>query len=271
MEQSQRQETAAPPPPAMFAKMSQDAVMANAPNAEPSATGAAVTQRFIAMRHSFRLETPDEASLPQAWQRIADFCQAQPCEMLSASLQQKTEDSEPFAAQSLRLAPTSLPLLQKQLEELGKIVNHQSDSEDKTAEVVDTEARLHNLSELRNRLRQMLTTARGSTKEMVELERELARVQTELDSATTLRKQLANQTEKVAVDINYQVRRSVVSTGAFAPFWDACRNAGFTLAQSLASLLNFVISTLPWLMILIPSFFGLRKAKRWWQGRKTEA
>jgi N-acetylglucosamine kinase-like BadF-type ATPase len=48
------------------------------------------------------------------------------------------------------------------------------------------------------------------------------------------RKALANETDKVLVDISFRARKSVAETGAFAPVVEACYDAGHVLAESIA-------------------------------------
>lgn len=263
---------AAPPPMVMRAPapVMSKAAQPEAPaveaavSAEAGVTDTAPVRRFLAVHHTLQLEMEEDA-LPQAWRAIEAFCNARRCEILSANLRQKSEHQPPSANQSLRLAPEQFPALLSELAKVGEIIEHRTESEDKTATVIDTEARIRNLTELRDRLRQMLAGSRGSMREMIELERELSRVQTELDSAQTLRRTLANQTEKVAVDISYQARRGAVGRDTFAPLHNAWQDAGHTLAQSFAAVILFVAALLPWLLTFIPAFFLLRKGWRHWQ------
>lgn len=265
----------AAPPPGIVARsqpsaeIAADAAPADS-TADPGGNTDALVPRFLAVHHYLQLETGED-DLPQAWQQVQQFCQFPRCEMLTANLHQKTSDSEPSGAQSLRLTPKDFPALLDTLNKAGRLVDHRTESEDKTAQVVDSEARIKNLSELRDRLRKMLGSAKGSVREMVELERELARVQSELDSMQSLRKALANQTEKLAVDISYSVRRSITQRGALQPLAEAWNDAAHTLAQSLAAAINFVLILLPWLLVGWPVFLGLRRGWRWWRGRKAQS
>jgi len=79
-------------------------------------------------------------------------------------------------------------------------VRHATESEDKTTAVLDTEARIKNLTGFRDSLRMMMAKSSASVKDLVEIQEQLTEVQSQLDSETAQRKILANETEKVAVD-----------------------------------------------------------------------
>ncbi len=242
---------------------------APAPAASPEGTNPSVeSQRFIAMRHSVLLEAA-ETELPKAWESVGDFCRSIRCEILSSSIRQKTYDSPPTAALSLRIAPEDVKLLFEQIGKVGKILEHRTESEDKTSTVIDVEAKLRNLTELRDRLRQMLASPKGSLKDIVEVERELSRAQSELDSLQMRRKALANETEKVSVDVSFRSRKSVAETGAFAPISTAWREAGHVLAESIAFAITFVVAIVPWLVLFIPTLWILAKGFKKLRGKRA--
>ena len=49
---------------------------------------------------------------------------------------------------------------------------------------------------------------------------------------------------------------------AFTPIWDAFRESGANLAESLATLITVVVSVIPWLVIIVPGGWLL---VRFWQ------
>ena len=68
------------------------------------------------------------------------------------------------------------------------MIQHGRDIEDKTNQVVDTDARIKNLTSLRDRLRSMLDDKTAKFKDIIEVERELANTQSELDGLNSMRK-----------------------------------------------------------------------------------
>ncbi len=222
-------------------------------------------RRFIAVRHTLVVET-EESQLPKSWESIGDFCRTIPCEIIASSIRQRTPDSPPSATLSVRIAPEQVRLLLERIEAVGSIVEHKTESADKTATVIDVDAKIKNLTELRDRLRKMLASSSAGVKEIVEVERELSRAQSELDSLQTTRKALANETEKVFVGITFSAAKSIAETGTFAPVVTAWYSIGHVLAGSIAAAIYFVVAVAPWLVLFLPTLWlcikGLRKLRR---------
>ena len=216
-------------------------------------------KRFIAVRHELLVETA-ESELPKAWQSIQDFCGTVPCEITASSICQKSHDSPPSATLSLRIAPEQITPLMKRLEAVGSILEHKTESADETAAVIDVEAKIKNLTGLRDRLRKMLGSPNAGLRDILEVDRELSTVQSELDGLQTTRKALANETEKVSVAISFCVRKSVAETGAFAPVAAAWCSLGHVFAESIASAVVFAVAAIPWLVLFIPALWLCVKA-----------
>jgi hypothetical protein len=226
------------------------------------------SRRFIAMRHYVVVETA-EAKLPKAWDSVGEFCQSIHGEIISSSIRQKSYCSPPSATLSLRIGPEGIKQLFDEIEKVGTIVEHRTESEDKTRTVIDVEAKIKNLTELRDRLRQILGTERGSLKDLVEVERELSRAQSDLDSLQMRRKALANETEKIAVDISFRSRETFAKTGTFAPIVTACREAGDVLAESVGVAITFIVAVIPWLVLFMPIVWLLIKVFKRLRGKRT--
>jgi hypothetical protein len=224
-------------------------------------------RRFIAVRHELLVETGED-ELPQAWESIADFCRTIPCDIVASSIRQKTYDSPPSATLSLRIVPQQVKQLMEQIEAVGVILEHKTESTDETAAVIDVEAKIKNLTELRDRLRKMLGSADAGVKDIVEVERELSRAQSELDSLQTTRKALANETEKVSVSISFCARKSLTRTGTFAPIVTAWYSIGDVLAGSIGAVIVFVAGAIPWLLLFIPTLWLCIKAFRKLRGKR---
>ena len=215
-------------------------------------------QRFISERHKLEVVTP-ETQLQKAWESVITFCGTIRCEVLSSTITTKTTTSEPSGAMQLRVAPEDLPKLIAQVEQAGKLAQHTTERQDKTIQVIDTEARIKNLTAFRDNLRGMLGKPSASVRDLVEIQKQLSDTQAELDSETAQRKILANETEKVAVEISFHVASSG-SSGAFAEIWDAFSESGSVLADSTASLITVIVAVIPWLILIVPAVWLLTKA-----------
>jgi hypothetical protein len=187
------------------------------------------------------------------------FCGTIQCEVVSSSITTRTGDSVPSGAISLRIVPEDLQKLLAFIQKLGKVAQHTTEREDKTAIVVDTEAKIKNLTSFRDNLRAMLAKPSATVKDLVEIQKQLTDTQAELDSQTAQRKILANETEKIAVDVSFRVQRSS-RAGAFAEIRNALRESGEVLADSTASLITTIVVVIPWLILIVPVVWLMAKA-----------
>ncbi len=225
-------------------------------------------QRFIAMRHSLAVETPAE-EMQKNFDATIAHCSQIKCQLLSANFNRQTQYSAPSASISARVPPRSLQVFLTGLAKSGEILEHHRESEDKTDAVIDAEARIKNLTELRDRLREMLNKRTGSLKDIIEVERELANTQAQLESVLGMRKVLAQETEMVAVNIEFRAKQSVTETGFFAPVLKALDDAGQVMMQSLANVITFIVAALPWLLLGIPFLLVIKRLWRWIKSKHT--
>jgi Domain of unknown function (DUF4349) len=221
---------------------------------------AASPQRYVAERHKLDIITP-ESDLQKAWESTIAHCATIKCELVSSSITTRTEESAPAGMISLRVVPDDVNNLLAFVEKLGKIAQHTTEREDKTTQVVDTEAKIKNLTAFRDNLRTMLAKQTATVKDLVEIQKQLTDTQSELDSETTQRKILANETDKIAVEISFRVERRDTHAGGFAQIWNALRGSGSILADSTASLITTIVTIIPWLLLIVP--LGWLLGKGW--------
>ena len=219
------------------------------------------SRRYIAFRYHFTVET-SEAGLEKAWESMIGYCESIHCDIMESTVNRKTQYSPPSGNLVLRVLPENLKPLVEEIHKVGKIVTRNTESEDKTTTVIDVEAKIKNTTELRNRLRSILTTRTGSLKDVVEVERELSKAQSELDSLMASRKALANETDKIAVSIDFRPEPSIAETGAFAPIASAWHQMGRIFAESIAAILTFIVAVIPWLILIIPAVWFLPRLFR---------
>jgi hypothetical protein len=170
------------------------------------------------------------------------------------------------ASLEARVPPEKFDAFLKQVTALGAVGHHSKTAEDKTDEVIDTEARLKNLSAFRDNLRRLMATPGARLKDLIEVERELVRVQSELDSLASRRKALASETDKIHVMLNFVPRPEVLETGMWSPVRDAMLGAGHAFANSLGGLVKFVVVALPWTIALLVGVLAVRTL---WRRRRS--
>ena len=265
------------PAAASMAKMAADSAAGNVGGAEQSLTeitepkqatqaNNSEPRKYIALRHHLQIETPAE-QMQAAFNAAVAHCEALNCQMLSANYNKETPYSPPSASLSVRVPPRNVQIFLNGLAKNGDVMQHGRDSEDKTNQVVDADARVKNLTELRDRLRVMLTDKSAKFKDLIEVETQLANTQSELDSFTSMRKALLLETDLVAVNIDFTAAQGITEQGFFAPVARALKDAGHVMMESFGSVITFVMSAIPWLLIGVPLLLLVRK---FWRKLKSK-
>lgn len=232
-----------------------------------AATTALAGSRYLAVRQRLTVVAP-AAELAKSLEAVITFCGTIQCEVISSNITNQAGELPPSGNVSLRVRPADLDKLLAFVGKQGKVAQHTTETEDKTTNVVDADARIKNLTEFRDNLRKMLARPTVSVKDLVEIQEKLEEVQAELDAETARRKDLANETEKVAVEIEFRAERTTASASAFKPIGDAVRESVSVLSESLAVLITMVVAIIPWLIVIVPG--GWFAARAWQRSRRKK-
>jgi Domain of unknown function (DUF4349) len=230
------------------------------------AVDASVRQRYLAIRHDLAVLTAAD-TVESAWKAAEAACVQGGCELLASSIAHDDDRFPATASLDARIPPDSLPAFLERLGGLGTIGRHSTTAEDRTAEVVDVEARQKNMAEFRDNLRKLMATPNARLKDLIDVERELTRVQSELDSLASRRKVLANDTDKVRVGVAFSARPAVLEAGLWFPVKSAALRAGHVFAGSVAALIGVAVACLPWLLVALAGGVGLRSL---WRRRRRQ-
>ena len=246
---------AATPPAATVSDQAQDAPL----------------QRFLAVRQELNVEVPPE-QLADAWGKVRELCGTLQCELLSSSLLRETPQQPGNAMLEMRVAPADVDRLLGGVAGVAKVVSQNTTSEDKTAEVIDVEARIRNRIEFRDSLRLMLrdTVTKRTMADLLAIQRTLSDTQAELDAIATQRKVLEQQTSKQHIQVQFTPARTLVQGGrSYNPMMRALREAGSVLAESVGALITFLAAVLPWLLLVgLPLAWLVRLL---WRRRRIKA
>ncbi|MBX7119483.1 MAG: DUF4349 domain-containing protein [Gemmatimonadaceae bacterium] len=116
---------------------------------------------------------------------------------------------------TLRIPDARLEAVMDSIGALGRVTSRSLTMQDVTAEVIDLEARLASLVAARDRLR-LLQQRAESVADVVAVERELARVQGEIDSMTGRRDHLRDQADRSTLAVTLRPARVLGPLGAAA-------------------------------------------------------
>ncbi len=149
----------------------------------------------------------------------------------------------------------------------GRVMGSSVSSEDLTLEITDTEARLRALTALRARLEKIIAERPGKLADLLEAEKELARVQGEIDSFNSQLNVAKARVQMSILRIEYSAVSSAVNNGIFEPILSAISGFFATMLSVFAFMINALAVILPIAIILIPlGFFG----RNYWNMRKAK-
>lgn len=145
----------------------------------------------------------------------------------------------------------------------GRVAMAATDSEDLTRELVDTEARVRALTTLRDRLQQLLASRGGPLEQLLATERELARVQGELDASRSILEVMRTRVATSRLIITYRAQGQLAPDSAFRPVSDALDSALAVFMSVVGALILFLAGALPLLIVAVPlAWLGLRWRRR---------
>ena len=226
--------------------------------AEESGGGekAPVTEQYIAYAHSLGMRLPVKSIEPTMQGHITACNAAGPsvCIVTNSWLNAYSEDSV-SASLNIRATPawidTFLSGVEAEAEAAkGDITNRQTTAEDLTVSIIDTGARLKAQQTLQERLEKLLADRPGELGELLETERELARVNGEIDSLTSSLAALRQRVDMSQLSVSYETKLNPVSQGALQPLGDAFGSFFYNLASAVAAVVTAFAVGLPWLMLI---------------------
>ncbi len=198
------------------------------------------------------------------------------CQVTGSSVSERGQD-QLSAELTLRAAPPWLSQFREGLsadakDAGGRVVRSEVSTEDLSRQIVDTEAMLRAKITLRDRLQALLASRPGKLADLVELERELSKVQGELDAAQS---ELAMMRQRVAtsdVTISYESGGVLAPQDVWSPIGKAFSDFLRILAATIALLINVIAWTLPWLLLGGLLIWALRKRLKWpWRRNQKPA
>lgn len=227
---------------------------ASAPAGSPASTIPAGAP-MLAYSYRYSIETPAGKVRELAARHEAACVAAGPalCQVTSSSVDETGKDSL-TARLELRAAPAWLKGFRDGLSgdaraAGGRVTGSNVSSEDLSRQIVDTEARLRAMTTLRDRLQALLADRPGKLSDLVEIERELARVQGDIDSATSQLTVMRGRVAMSDVALRYESRSVLAPRGVWSPLVGAFTDFIGIVAWTLAAMVRLVAWCLPWVLV----------------------
>ena len=102
---------------------------------------------------------------------------------------------------SLKVPSSELDLIIGELKKLGRVENESQSGEDVTKQYVDLQARLENARNAEQRLTDVLRQRTGKLQEVLDVEKEITRVRSEIETMEAERKTLSGRVEFATINI----------------------------------------------------------------------
>jgi hypothetical protein len=153
----------------------------------------------------------------------------------------------------------------------GRVTAQWTTTEDLTREIVDTEATLRAKRALRDRLQQLLATRPGSLSDLLGVERELARVQGEIDSTESTLAAFRTRVAMSALTLDYQSSEGAMGSGTFEPLRGALASFVAASVESTATLVMVVGALLPWILAVALLVWVLVRVRRRRRARRAQS
>lgn len=255
-------------------------VMGAAASAPPAPSSAAtpVVAPSIAYAYRFGLELPAEAatSLMAKHEQACIAAGPAACQVVSSNSTRVGRDSVE-AHLEMRGTPVYVARFRAALDGEakgvgGRVAEQAVESEDLTRQLVDTEARMRAMETLRDRLQQLLATRSGPLEQLLQVERELARVQGELDATRSALTVMRTRVQTSKLDVAYRAAGQLAPDSALRPVTDALSQAAYLFMSTLGTLIMLLAGALPLILVIAPlAWLGWRwRQKRAAQRRAAE-
>lgn len=249
------------------------------PQSAPAGAGSAQAEQapLLAYSHNYGLRLPSRAlaDVHRSHQEACAAAGGNVCRVVSATINDP-DGERPSGALDIRARPDWIASFRGRLagevsEAGGNIQSENTSVDDLTTQIVDGEARLRAQTALRDRLQSLLETNDGPMADILAVERELARVQADIDARASIIAALRTRVETSRLTLHYQPIVSQTSPVRFNPIMQALEDFTDTLSEGVASVILFIAVLLPWLLLAIPAILLVRWLLVRRKRRKTPA
>ncbi|MEM9843077.1 MAG: DUF4349 domain-containing protein, partial [Pseudomonadota bacterium] len=132
----------------------------------------------------------------------------------------------------------------------GEITQRSTRAEDLTRQIIDTGARLEAQKTLQGRLFGLLERRDGELGELLQIEREIARVTGEIESVEARLKTLRLRVSMSSLDVSYQTKVPAFSPSRDNPLGEAFADFFYNLSSAIAGVITAFAVGLPWILLL---------------------
>ncbi len=228
----------------------------------------------LAYSYDYTLTVPGRRlrSLEQAHEQACAAAGPAVCQMIGSDLS-KSGDAVTQAHLALRAAPSWVAHFRQTVESQtnavgGSVTSSKVSSEDLSRSIVDTQAAVRAKTTLRDRLQTILAERPGKLSDVIDAERELAKVQGELDASQSELAVMRGRVDMSDLTIEYDSVEAAPPSNLGGPLRQALAGFFANMVGAFAVIVTLVSFALPFVLVLGP--FGWL-ALRAWSRRKRKA
>jgi hypothetical protein len=230
-------------------------------------TRAAGAGSYMAYEHSVALDV-DDTRVVSTHDAIATACQravADGCLILESHV---TTGRDVYASIKLRARSEGIKKIIAGLDSLGTIVRQSTIAEDLSKPIADAKKRLEMLTDYRSRLESLRARASTDVDALIKVNKELAQVQSELETETAAQSNLKLRIDTEILNISIA---SNLEKSFWHPIGSALKDFTSNLSDGISSAVTAMAYILPWSILLIAC--GWLSAKLWsgWKRRRARA
>ncbi len=214
------------------------------------------------------------------FERARDRCQNDPalkCKITSASFRLLGAPDAPYPVANLSVALPHdsvavfeeglLAVLPDENAADVRVTSRNTSAQNVTNQVRDLDARLNQLTDYRARMTELSKRGGAKTEDLIKIEGEISRTQSEIEQIEGQRRDLAERIAKENLSIVFEPQSTAVD--ALQPVADVWQSSLRLLGASAATVLALMIGILPWLPVLALAYFLVRWL--WRRARRKKA
>jgi len=170
---------------------------------------------------------------------------------------------------TLKVPSDKLDAALEALKKLGHVREEDTSALDVTEQYIDVDARLANAQKLEKRLAALVDAQGARLKDLMETERELGRVRSEIESLQARKRYMDNRIDLSTIEVTF-VEPQGFGRGIFRPLAGIVQKALGAFTASMAALVIVTSALIPWIALMILAGWAMLRLLRSYLRHKRE-
>jgi cytochrome c-type biogenesis protein CcmH/NrfF len=235
-----------------------NSLVAGAPGAAPVPEAAASANKYLAYEHTIAVDAEADKIGPvfESAQAACRAAASDSCAILEA---QVTRGEHASAKLKFRATAKGVRDLIAMLSAQGEVASRSTSAEDLAGPIEDTAKKIAMLTDYREKLEALRGRSSADVDSLIKLTRELAQVQSELESLTGSQAALIQRVETEILNVSIS---SYNSRSFWSPIGNSVSDFGENLSEAIATFITALPYLIPWVLLLIFGIWIWRKLRK---------